>query len=358
MKKYTVKTIIDYINGNDIENFTLEELEDNMEFMKSVINYTNDKNMLTMCSTRLQNDFEFIKFIIYKFCQDIDFIIPIADKFLASIDKEQEMNRYELAIIMCSLITDKERSFKYQLIATIAFQWEIECVLQCKAKYEGDNSKFGEGFIFISQDDDNSPIMVEYFAKRFISYIFTLYDIDFEDLLHKRFSTKEELEQVKINEFLTNFLSYYDASLASYARVHLQILNSLKEQIKMTIQNWDNYIARKERDLYNLLFEKVSKYRQEQDCLLQEDDLLYSIGLELGIADKIKKYNWWQEEDESPSVIDKESLDFDEKLHYYAIKKLMLSIINGSYIEEEDYTSNNVENKIIAIDFASPQKKG
>lgn len=357
MKKYTTKTIIDYINGEDIEDFTLEELEDDMDFMKAVINYTNDKNMVAMCSDKIQNDFEFIKFIIYKFSKDIDFITRIADKFLENKDKEHEMDRYELAIIMSSLITDRDSSLKYQLISTIGFQWEMGFVEQCKAKYP--NEKYGEGFIFISEDDENSPIVVEYFAKKFIDYILAFYDIDFEDYLHKKFATKEALEKEKINNFLINFLLPYDVTLANYAKIHLSILDSLKETVKTAIQNWDSYQEKKERELYNLLFEQVYYYREEHPAFIfAEDDILYSIGLELGIYDKISKYDILKEKDYVPERIDVSSLSFQDKIHYYALKNLMASIIDGTYVEEDDYITKHFESKIVTVDFTGSQKKG
>lgn len=357
MKKYTTKTIIDYINGEDIEDFTLEELEDDMDFMKSVINYTNDKNMVAMCSERIQNDFGFIKFIIYKFSKDISFITSIADKFLDSCDKEHKMDRYELAIIMSSIITDREQSFKYQLIGTVAFQQEIGFVGECKAQYP--NEKYGEGFIFISEDDDNSPLMVEYFAKKFIDYILSLYDIDFEKYLHKHFSTKKDLEKEKVNSLLIDFLMSYDIALANYAKVHLSILDSLKDEVKTAIQNWDNFEKKLERELYNLLFEQVYFYRQEHpDCTFPEDDILYSIGLELGIYDKILKYDISKEEEDIPERINVSTLSFQNKIHYYALKKLIESIINGTYVEDDNYIAKKFEGKIITADFTNSQKKG
>ena len=44
MKKYNIETVYNYINGEDITDFTLEELESNTNFMIDVINVSNDKN--------------------------------------------------------------------------------------------------------------------------------------------------------------------------------------------------------------------------------------------------------------------------------------------------------------------------
>ena len=47
MIEISKKLVFDYVQGNDIGEYEVEELESNPEFMMSVIRYTNDKNMYT-----------------------------------------------------------------------------------------------------------------------------------------------------------------------------------------------------------------------------------------------------------------------------------------------------------------------
>ena len=44
MRKYSIDLINRYINGLDIEEYTIDELEDDPEFMLEVIKKTGDKN--------------------------------------------------------------------------------------------------------------------------------------------------------------------------------------------------------------------------------------------------------------------------------------------------------------------------
>ena len=50
MEKYSKKMINDYILGNDIKDYSIEELEDDKEFMMLVIGTTNDEKFYNLCS--------------------------------------------------------------------------------------------------------------------------------------------------------------------------------------------------------------------------------------------------------------------------------------------------------------------
>lgn len=358
MKRFTDKTILDYISGNDIEGFELEELEDNVDFMKKVINYTNDKKMVAMSSNRVQEDPEFVKFVLYKFCHDLDFICSIADAFLKK-RKKCELD-YEIAIIMTELTKSTADDYsKYSVIASVAFLWEMETVMQCKINCNDPTINAGEGFIFIEHDDTLSSIMVYYYAKKLIDHIFLSHDINLEDTLHERFTSTKELTE-KMNTFLISFISAYDIALADYIAVHIELLNPLKEEIKRIIQKWDDYAQKKERKNYQLLFEALQEYSYSHpDCPFSEDELLYSIGRDLGIFDKIKKYDISLVDEEIDFIKPIQEMNFLERKHYYTVKKLMTTIINGNY-QENEYDGegkSTPKRKVINIDF-STQKKG
>lgn len=361
MKKFTHKTILDYIAGNDIEEFTLEELEDDIDFMTKVINYTNDKKMIAMCSKRVQEDPNFVKFVLYKFSYDLDFICSIADTFLKKRKKME--SDYEIAIIMTELTgNSKEEPYaKYAIIASTAFLWEMETVTQCKIACNDPSINSGEGFIFIEQDDSNSAIMIYYYARKLIDHIFIYHSINIEDILHDRFSSIKELEEIGINTFLIQFLGTYDKALANYIIAHIDLLDSLKEEIKKIGENWDFYASKRERRIYQLLFEEIQNYlNYHPNCSLSEDELLYSVGAELGICDKIKKYDRSVTEEELPQLIKiKQELSFHELVHFNAVKDLMTDIISGHYQKEtaDNTKKESPKRKLINIDF-STQKKG
>ena len=84
MKKYSLKTIVNYINGDEISDYDIDYLENNPQFMMEVINFSHDKNMYNLCSNEIKKDYEFIIFLIYKFKDDLKFLTKIVDDFISS----------------------------------------------------------------------------------------------------------------------------------------------------------------------------------------------------------------------------------------------------------------------------------
>ena len=57
MLKYSASIVEDYIEGNDIEDFDIDELENDRSFMLDVIKKTKDKNFYNLCSDDLKHDY-------------------------------------------------------------------------------------------------------------------------------------------------------------------------------------------------------------------------------------------------------------------------------------------------------------
>ena len=67
MKKYSRDLVEKYINGEDIEDYSLDELENDKNFMMLVISQTTDRKMYNYCSESVKSDYEFVKYVILKF---------------------------------------------------------------------------------------------------------------------------------------------------------------------------------------------------------------------------------------------------------------------------------------------------
>ena len=93
--KYDENLINDYINGNDMDDDILEQLEDNTDFMIEVIKKSNDKKMYFFCSENVKKDFRFVEFFIKKFKDDINLINKVADTFINSRKKQNNYFDFE-----------------------------------------------------------------------------------------------------------------------------------------------------------------------------------------------------------------------------------------------------------------------
>ena len=57
MKKYSRKLLSDYLLGKSIDDYDIDELESNPEFIKEIIDFSNDKSMYNLCDDELKKEF-------------------------------------------------------------------------------------------------------------------------------------------------------------------------------------------------------------------------------------------------------------------------------------------------------------
>ena len=113
MKKIDISLIKKYVNGEDLEEYSIEQLENDTDFMISVISYTDDYKMYSSCSEEVKKDYELVKYLVLKFKDKKDFIIKVADYYLDNTDTDWE--RRELCIIMENILP-KDLSDKYSIM--------------------------------------------------------------------------------------------------------------------------------------------------------------------------------------------------------------------------------------------------
>ena len=111
-KHYSKRIIFDYVFGNDIKDYDIDDLENDYTFMMEVIKYTKDKKMYDLCSENVKLNHEFVKFLIIMFQKDRDFIKKVSNYYLKN--RTPNINEYradvehdEIIILMSNLNTDK-----------------------------------------------------------------------------------------------------------------------------------------------------------------------------------------------------------------------------------------------------------
>ena len=373
MKKYSKELINKYIKGEDIENYQIEELENNKDFMIQVIKETNDKNIYNLCTEKVKKDYEMVKFMVLTYNDDLNFITDIADKYLK--ETGDSLERIELALIMLDLTLkkDNEKATKYKMIVdTIFFSKRLEIEI-CKAKQNDDDysREVGMGFWYMFDLYNSSDIVIKYFAKKTIEAIFSEYDINLEQLLHSKFKNAKDIDLQGINNYMINFLGMYDHMLSSYISTHIELLSDFSDKISDVINNWENYNEKEDEKRYNGMIEQVHNYMENADSIMTETDILYYVARQLGIDEKLAYYDGISNEIYADIIqgIDIKDLDnanddfvtftinnsIAERKYYLDVKRIMLNSLFGNEQSKSLLTTTNLSKKdkckILKIDF-------
>lgn len=265
------KLVTDYINGN----LYSEELEDNRLFMQLVLKRTNDCKMYNFCSDRLKKDGKFIKFVIQNFQNNQDFICKIANDYFNYIENsnislddnlEERINYIEICILMDNILSKNNNNQiqDYKIKTFILYQTEIfDISLEITADKE--LSKYGKGFVFIFDEYESSPIVLNCFAKRMIDEIFYQDETSLEKLVHSKFKKAEDIKKFGINSFIIKSIYEKDPYLSNYVSTNISLILDIKKDITKIISNWDNYLKNlNERRIY-ILEQEIQKYLEETD---------------------------------------------------------------------------------------------
>ena len=288
MKKIDISLVKNYVNGEDLGEFTIEQLENDKDFMMSVISYTNDIKMYSFCSDKVKQDYEFVKYLVLKFKDNSDFITLVADNYLDNTETDWESK--ELSIIMERALP-RELSEKYQVLNEISYftKWlEIEIVEAKDSKLE---SMVGMGFWLIFDQYKGSNIILDYFANNMIGEIIRDNNINFEKMLHTQFKSADKITEMGINSYIVKFIGFYDSMLSSYVSTHIDIIKPIANKIKLIQDDWDKYSCVDESKRYNKMLDMVHEYMSMSNSNMTENEVLYYVANELGIAKKVKQYD-------------------------------------------------------------------
>ena len=373
MKNIDASLIEKYINGDDLGEYSIEQLENDKDFMTSVINYTNDVKMYSLCSDELKKNYEFVKYLVLKFKDNPDYITKIADYYFGNSDIDIE--RIELGIIMEKILPqDSEierlisQNLKYKVLNDIEYGSEKFEINVAKAENPKLESMIGMGFLAVFDSYNDSDIILDYYAKRFLDDIIEENDIDFEKMLHNQFKSADKIKEVGINNYIINFISCYDSMLSQYMSTHLDLIKPVANKIKNIQDNWDSYLIKDEEERYNNMLDMVHDYMSTAISYMEENDILYYVAKELGITEKVKEYDDMIELDVYDEelvddmieldVYDEELVDdmikFDieqslkERLVYLKVKKIIINQLFAkkpldldSLVNEKKYNNSN-----------------
>lgn len=338
MGKYENKLITDYIKGNDIIGYNIDELENDYEFMSQVINQTNDKKMYNFCSEELKKDYRLVKYMVKKFRGDLEYICLVADNFIESTQNETQ--KIELLLIMDKYMSRKEKHNKYNVqLSVIYFEKRLELEMyKATTKDEKINNELGMGFLLMFDTFNHNELVTNFFAEKTVNAIFSEFDINLEEYLHKNYDNFENIEKQGINVFLLNFISMYDKMLSSYISTRINLLSPLISQMNKIKLNWNNYNKIRDYKICSMIVDEVSRYMEPYQYKINyfEIQLLYYVAFKLGISDKIKEYEKMSDEDCESLInsVDEDNLLVEDKYHIKNIEEIILNCINGTFTKQ------------------------
>ena len=372
MQKYPKSLIMDYISGNEISEYNIDDLENDVDFMTDVINYSSDKKMYHFSSLGLKHNSNFILYLMNKFANDLDFLCEIVDEYLKNPD--DNVYRFEIVIRICNLTEKYQKedlSIKYKIIRNTIYltkKLEVDMALESIENDKKLQSELGLGYFILFDEFNSSPIVTNYLASQYIKEIFEDKDINLEKLIHKQFKNIEDIDKIGVNNYLINIINLYDQALASYVSAHIDLLSPCRKNIEKIKKEWNLFAEKIEKEQITTIISFISSYvnANEIECGFGEEDALRHFGKLFEIEEQIKKYDryqippeWYDEQEENIDLVDVSHMTFIARKHYEKIKEVIIRILNGENVEDEfvdSYTYDTPkyvgQTEIINIDFA------
>ena len=346
MKKIDLKTINDYINGNDIEGFDIEELENDPEFMKHVLSITKDKNMYIFCSDELKNDINFIEIVASIFKNDEDFVCGIIDEFISN-HIEDENEKMEAALLGFQYAKDEDKVLKYKVLANLIYvsgKVRINSILNL-IEDKKVKEVIGTGFTIAKDMCEGYELSTRYYAKKMVDDIFDEAG-NLEIFLHTTFKNADVLKSYGVTKFIVDYVKSYDYELAGYIAMNIEIVNDLKKNIDRILNNWQKFEERNNNEKFIVLNEKIIDYFVESMRALHIDmDLfIYYILSKYGIAEEYYKHDHSIDEKQYKRIMDdirnkkitEDDLEFQEKVYEKEIGQIIENVIGQKVFQEED----------------------
>lgn len=380
MKKIDISLVKKYVNGEDLGEFTSEQLENDKDFMMWVISYTNDIKMYSFCSESVKLNYEFVEYLVLKFKDNSEFIMTVADNYLDNADTDWESK--ELSIIM-EKVLPKELAEKYEVLnETSYFTKRLEVEI-AKAKDSKLESMVGMGFLLMFDQYNGSDIILDYYANNMVGEIIRDNNIDFEKMLHTQFKSASKITEMGINNYIVNFISCYDSMLSSYVSTHLDIIKPIANRIKRIQDDWDKYLSVDETRRYNNMLDMVHEYMSMSDSNMGENEVLYYVANELRIKEKVKQYDGSKKMEEKfkeeygydfSDAADEEVMEdmvrfeiernIKERLVYLTVKKIVINQLFSdkpsdlySLVGDAEQEQPNGKTRHKVIKFNSDDKK-
>lgn len=364
MSKYSKKVLYDYILGNDIYGYDIDELENDYIFIKEVVDISGDKKMYDLCDDKLKGNFELMKFLVLKFKDDEQFIKKVAQDFLKLSNDEDDI--FEINIIVSNLV-GKEYSSLLENINYIDAKCKYnelrtKYILESRNDSEEVKDYYQMSFDYFADVYAGREIIIDYIAKNMVDEIFSEEDYSLEELIHTKFKTKEDLEQFGTINFILSYVSLYDSHLSDYLKTNIKLIDTLKDSINNIKNNFNSYNERKRNEIMNWIIDYLYKYSLENGHF-SGIELIRHITKDLNIKDPIIKkeisdYCDDLEEFSYPMMqTDIEDTDLKSNIEYTKLKMKVKEVLKKYEVPDEYFEENESNHKCKVLRFTTEDKK-
>ena len=369
---YDLKLVYDYIWGNDIGEYNIDDLENDPDFMLQVIERTKDKNMYELCSDSVKCDYSFVYEIINLFSDDLDFICRVADTYIDSLSEAERIQGTsfpEINILMSSLCGKSLN--QYSISAASFYEYERHRALISISRVDDFEIKeeSAAGFILSFVQYENNPIILNFIAKRMVNE--SLYgdrDNNLEYLIHSGFRSIEEFENYGEVNFLSSCIYDYDKYLCSYlfdknSEVDFQMFfGSAMKEISRIKRNWSLYMDRVNAWRVMVFNHELAEYMLNESEVgrLSHDDIISYVVNKLNVSDVFSKFDI-----DSPLTYDEDKYRILETADVNNLNKAM-SIARGLFSKDvidedyDDYVEEDVDdssNEVVRFQLVDIKKE-
>ena len=270
MSKYDKKIIFDYVVGNDIDNYNIDELENDCEFMKEVFDFTNDKKMYELCDENIKSNFNFVKYLVNKFKDDSIFVLKVASNYLCKA--EDKIDKLEMQLMLDKLFNNDDiYTEKYDNMIEMHTFYFLERFSFDLALEETDDDvkEFMQyGFYWFFEKYKDRELITDFIAKKMIDEIFDFRNNSLEEIIHNIYKDKSQVDKISSTKFIIDYISNHDYALSNYLSVHVDIIKELKKSVDLIFKNFNYYNSRKIGELIDgviLYIENYSKNNNYKD---------------------------------------------------------------------------------------------
>lgn len=319
--KYDETMVNDYISGNDILEYELEELENDAKFMSDVIIQSKDMKMYDFATEEVKINYYFVRTVIETFKENENFIIKVADNYLKYAKEhkkeilteqdEKVVNIFdytkgnnemtgvyyaEINILMDSLIKDKTKRIPYALVATMDYKCTMVEIASYQTARKNDPSltNIGLGFIYVMEKYNNNPIILDYYAKKMVDDIFYSEEELFSDRFHRLVKSKEEVTKESIKNFIVNYVKKYDEFLSGHIAVRIaddsKFIYELEKDIQRLLKSWDSYVNYHNNDKLDTIWQEAYDEFRKYDTGYSFSQFVDTVMKMLGLEEINKQY--------------------------------------------------------------------